>query len=347
MTHRFARLLSVIILVSCPAANAAEPVETILFGSCIKQDRPMPILGEMAKQKADAVLFLGDNIYADTHDMKVMREKYATLAKNTDFQALQQHAPIFAVWDDHDYGLNDAGADYPQRVQAQKEFLDFWGIEKDSPRRTREGIYDSVILGPEGKRVQILLLDTRYFRSTLKKSAERRVGGPYIPDSDPAKTILGETQWQWLEGELKKSAEVRIIATGIQCVPSDAGQETWANLPRERQRLFDLISKAKASGAFIVSGDRHWSEFSMTDENVDYPIYDFTSSSFNQIHPRGTPTDNQYRISDSTYHKENYGVIQIDWEKDDPIVEVQIRDINSKIQLRNTLKLSELQARSN
>ncbi len=307
----------------------------------------MPILEEMAKQAPDAVLFLGDNIYADTTDLEVMRKKYKTLAKNPEFQSLKNQAPIFAVWDDHDYGVNDGGATYPNRQGAQKEFLDFWGVAEDSPRRKRQGIYDSVTLGPVGKRVQLLLLDTRYFRSPLKKGTERRVGGPYIPDLDPAKTILGDAQWKWLEEQLRKPAKIRIIATGIQCVASDAGQETWANLPLERQRVFDLIRKTSAAGVFIVSGDRHWSEFSMVDKDVAYPLYDFTSSSFNQIHPRGTPTENRYRVSESTYHKENYGVIRIDWNKSDPEINVQIRDIKSQQQFQKVLKLSELQPKSN
>lgn len=322
--------------------RAEEPITKILFGSCCKQDFPMPIMSQMAKEQADAMIFLGDNIYGDTTDIQVLQEKYQRLAENPDFQKLLASSPAYAVWDDHDFGLNDVGADYPHKAESQKIFLDFWGTPKDSPRRQRAGTYSSTILGPEGKRVQLILLDTRYFRSPLKKGATKRTGGPYIPDRDPKKTMLGEKQWAWLKAQLLKPAEVRVIASSIQCLASDAGQETWSNLPLERARLFNLIRDTKANGVFIISGDRHWSEYSMTKESLPYPLYDFTSSSFNQIHLRGTPTENRYRVSDTTYHLQNYGVILIDWSHSQIPLEIQIRDLYGQTRMQKTLNLAEI-----
>lgn len=323
-------------------AVAEEPLQKILFGSCIKQEKPMPILSQMASERADAMIFLGDNIYADTEDMQVMREKYQLLADNEDFQKLLKSAPTYAVWDDHDFGVNDGGTNYSQKVQSQEEYLNFWNVPKDSPRRTRAGTYDSVILGPQGKRVQLLLIDTRYFRSPLKKGEVRRTGGPYLPDNDATKTMLGDEQWKWLRAELLKPAEIRIVASSIQCLASAAGQETWSNLPVERERLFKLIRDTKANGLFIISGDRHWSEYSMVKDALSYPLYDFTSSSFNQVHPRGTPTENRFRVSGTTYHLQNYGVILIDWSQPEIELKIQIRDLDGESRLEKKLKLSAL-----
>src|SRR5690606_36243460 len=136
----------------------------------------------------------GDNIYADTIDMDVMRAKYATLKANDSFARLLRTCPVLATWDDHDYGANDAGADYPKRVESQQIFLDFWGDPADSPRRQREGVYDASVFGPAGKRLQVILLDARYFRDRLQ-TGERRVGGPYVPADDERLTMLGEAQW--------------------------------------------------------------------------------------------------------------------------------------------------------
>ena len=289
---------------------------------------------------ADLALFLGDNIYADTEDMVVMRAKYGQLAANPDFARLRHTVPILATWDDHDYGVNDSGADYPMRDAAQKEFMDFWQVPGDSPRRQRKGVYDAHIFGPEGKRLQVILLDTRYFRSPLK-TGPRRVGGPYHPDDDPDKTMLGADQWKWVEAQLRQPAELRVIVTSIQCIPQAAGQETWSNLPRERRRLLELIENTNAGGVILLSGDRHWSELSKLDEGVPYPIYELTCSSFNQIHPRGTPTENRYRASDTTYHRENFGVIAINWEAE-PGVTLQIRDIEGGVRIEKKIPLSEL-----
>jgi len=64
--------------------------------------------------------------------------------------------------------------------------------------------------------------------------------------------MLGEAQWRWLEEQLRVPAQVRIIGAGIQVVADEHGSETWGNFPRERQRLFRLIRKTKATGVVIM-----------------------------------------------------------------------------------------------
>ncbi len=327
------------------AADDESPISRVLFGSCVKQDRPVPILSTVVDARPELFLFIGDNIYGDTEDMQVLKAKYEKLGADDGFRRLRQACPLLATWDDHDYGVNDGGASYPKRVASQKVFLDFWRDSPESIRRRRPGVYDAHVFGPKRKRLQIILLDTRYFRSELKKGPERRTGGPYVPDDDSTKTMLGEGQWTWLEQQLRKPAEVRIVASSIQCVSEDAGQETWSNLPRERQRLFRLIDETKANGVFIVSGDRHWAELSSATEGVPYPLYDLTSSSLNQLHKRGTPTKNRYRISDTTWHKENFGVVLIDWEKPDPEISLQVRDLQGAIRIEKRVLLSTLQGK--
>ena len=93
----------------------------------------------------------GDNIYADTTDMDVMQAKYAKLKSDPGFGKLMKSCPILATWDDHDYGANDAGADYDKRIESQRIFVDFWGDPADSPRRHRPGVYEAYRFGPAGK----------------------------------------------------------------------------------------------------------------------------------------------------------------------------------------------------
>jgi alkaline phosphatase D len=313
----------------------------ILFGSCLKESEASPIFETILAHKPGLFLFLGDNIYADTSDMAVMQAKYDVLAATPKFAELMKTCPVHATWDDHDYGFNDAGADYEKRDEAQKIFVDFWGDAPDSPRRTRPGIYEAKIYGAEGTRVQVIMLDTRYFRGPLKKG-EKRVGGVYYPNEDKNVTMLGEAQWAWLEEELKKPAEVRLLVSSIQCVSEASGQETWANLPHERQRLFDLIGKTRANGVVILSGDRHWAELSVAREGVPYPLYDLTSSSFNQIHPRGTPTENRYRESPKTWHRENFGEVAIDWKGENTVVNLLVRDLKGTVVIERAVPLREL-----
>lgn len=329
-----------LLLAMTVAASADEPVlSRVLFGSCIKQDQPMPILATIAGQQPDLFIFLGDNIYADTEDMDVMRAKYAKLQADAGFTQLLKTCPVLATWDDHDYGVNDGGDDYPRRVESQQIFVDFWNDADDSPRRQRPGVYDSRVYGPEGQRVQVVLLDTRYFRSPLKRG-EKRTGGAYVPNPDPKVTMLGDAQWVWLEQQLRVPAELRIIATSIQCLPGAAGQETWSNMPLERQRLLKLIEQTEAKGVVMISGDRHWSELSAIEHGVPYPLYEITSSSLNQVHPRGTPTVNRFREVNNTFHRENFGMLEIDWE--DRTVSLQILDIDAAIRIKKTIPLRVL-----
>lgn len=323
--------------------RSTKPLTRILFGSCAKEFNPLPILNSVVADQPDAFVFLGDNIYADTTDMKVMQAKYDKLRSHRSFQSLRKACPILATWDDHDYGMNDAGASYPKRREAQKLFVEFWRDPPHSARRKRPGVYESQVFGPEGKRVQFLVLDTRYFRSPLAKGPRRLVGGPYTPSLDKSATMLGDAQWKWLEEQLRRPAEVRIIATSIQCVAEASGQETWSNFPLERKRLFDLIAKTRANGVVMISGDRHWAELSSTGKKTAYPLFDVTSSSFNQIHKRGTPTKNDFRISPTTYHKENYGEINIDWNSKSPTISLRIKDLEGKTKIERTVRLDQLQ----
>lgn len=323
-------------------ASGEEPLTRIHFGSCVKQTEAMPIFQTIVQDRPEVFLMIGDNIYADTEDMDVMRDKYAKLNADPGFSLLRATSPILATWDDHDFGRNDAGEDYAKKRESQNIFSNFWGDPLSSPRRRRPGVYDSHILGPNGQRVQIILLDTRYFRGPLKKG-ERRTGGSYYPNEDPAVPMLGEAQWQWLENQLKQPAELRVIVSSIQFIAEAAGQETWSNLPAERRRMIRLIEKTRAAGVVFLSGDRHWSDLSVQRENVPYPLYDLTSSSLNQPHGRGTPTQNQYREVEQTYHQVNFGVVQIDWNGAVTSLEMRIQDLENQTRIQKQVTLSELQ----
>ena len=338
-------LLPILLLVYLPrgVAGTARPLTRIAFGSCADQNKPQPIWATILRSKPDLFLFLGDNIYADTEDMEVMRAKYARQAAIPGFRKLRQTVPVLATWDDHDYGINDGGSEYSKRAESQQLFLNFFGEPKDSPRRKREGIYDAKLFGPPGKRVQIILLDTRYFRSPLRRSSSEQEGqGSYISDSDPAKTMLGEAQWRWLEGELRIPAEVRIIVSSIQVVPEDHGWEKWANFPLERQRLFELISKTGAAGVIFISGDRHLAELSMMDGGVGYPLYDVTASALTNSSKRWRPYEtNRHRVGTMNWG-DNFGLITVDWNRADPQISLQIRDVAGDVAIQRKIYLSTI-----
>jgi alkaline phosphatase D len=308
-------------------------VTRIGFGSCINPPTH-PMLDRTLTLPFDLFVLLGDNIYADTTNMAVMAEKYRARKESKFFQALRKKAPLLATWDDHDFGWNDAGSSYAQRVESQRLFLDFMDEPRNSPRRQREGIYDARVFGPTGKRVQVILLDTRYFRSALVTGQNnvQPSGGKYIPHPDPNATMLGEAQWGWLEEQLRVPAEVRVIASSIQFLSEFSGAEAWANLPREKQRMLDLLQKTRANGVVFISGDRHWAELSRLDRPGGYPLYDLTASALTEPHNRGTPTPNRLREG-PTYHNVNVGLLTIDWSAAKPSALIQDIDVNGVVRI--------------
>ncbi len=327
-----------------PSVSLAEPLSRISFGSCGNQERPQPIWKAVLASRPQLFLFLGDNIYADTQDMAVMRAKYAKLAALPGFQTLRKTCPILATWDDHDLGANDAGSDYPKKDESQRMFLDFFGDPDDSPRRHRKGVYDAHVFGPVGKRVQVIMLDTRYFRtSPLKRKHGRSVNqGPYEGNPDPQSTILGEEQWRWLDTQLRVPAEIRIVASSIQVVAEDHGWEKWMNFPHERERLFKLIRDTGAQGVILLSGDRHLAELSMMEAGVGYPIYDLTASGFNMSSKSWRPYEvNRHRVATLNWG-DNFGVIAIDWDRPSPRISLQIRDVEGDIVIQQKINLSTI-----
>ncbi len=344
--RRLAILTALALAPLAPAADEKKPLARIAFGSCVHQDKPQPIWGPINATKPDLWIFLGDNIYADTEDIALMRRMYGQLGAQEGYQRLKKQCPILATWDDHDFGKDDAGEDFPKKKEAQEVFLDFFGIAKDSPRRKREGVYHAEVYGPPGKRVQVIMLDMRYHRSGIKKDPKLpRAGGQYIPNTDEKATILGAEQWKWLEEQLKTPAEVRLLGSSVQLIANEHRHEKWGNFPREVERLYGLIRKTKANGLIVLSGDRHLAELSMGEVGVGYPIYDITSSGLNQANRffrRLEPNKARLAIMDQG---NNFGMVRIDWAKADPLISLEIHDEEGDVTIRQKLPLSRLTAR--
>ena len=345
------KLSLLLVLSPLLAFSAGKPADSsvpsrIAFGSCIHQDREHPILDPVIQAEPELFVFLGDNIYGDTHDMQVLKKKYGKLAASPQFKALKADVPLLAIWDDHDYGVNDAGKEYAKREASQQVFQDFWGVPKEDASRMTPGIYREVVCGPPGKRLQILLLDTRYFRSSLGPLVsdwrKQKRAGPYTRVTDPGATILGEAQWEWLEDRLKQPADLRIIASSIQVLPSEHFWECWANMPAERLRLMELLEGGDEPVVFL-SGDRHMGELSRMPADDKFgpgrEVWEVTSSGLTQA-GGGYNEPNRYRMGvKDAYRKRNVGWLLIDWDAGEhPDVHMELRDVDGKVVVEGDYK---------
>ncbi len=288
---------------------------TVAFGSCNKQDTENPFWDDILKENPDVWIWGGDNIYADTENMVEMKAMYQKQLNKPGYKALSTKVPVVGTWDDHDYGKNDGGVEFIKKKESQQLFLDFMGVPQQDKRRLQEGVYASHTFSHAGGNIKVLVLDTRYFRSDLEKDTTDS-GRRYKINTSPESTILGETQWQWLENELMSTtADFNLIVTSIQFLSWEHGFETWGNYPTEVEKLKKLIVASKARGVMVLSGDRHISEFSKADvSGMDYPLVDFTSSGLTHSYSSFTSEPNQYRMGKVVFVP-SYGVIHLDMAK--------------------------------
>ena len=299
------------------------------FGSCLNQDKAMPIFDAIKNEELDLFLMLGDNVYGDSEEkhLKDLRLAYKTQRKN--FEKMNLNFPFEAIWDDHDYGMNDAGVEYPHKKKSKELFLNFWNVPEDDIRRFREGLYFDMIKNIHNKKLQIIFLDTRTFRDSLRSSDE--IGKPgkerYIPNSDESLTILGTDQWRWFEDIINQKVDFRIIVSSIQFLAIGHGWESWNNFPLERTKLINIIDEANLNHTLILSGDRHRAGIYKIKTKSGKIISEVTSSSLNVSFPNDEE-NGPLRIG-NTYVEENYGVISIDSKNRQMIV--SIRDIDGDI----------------
>lgn len=336
----------VLLMLVSVAAYSQKCISKIAFGSCGSQNKPLPVFDVVVKHKPDLFIFLGDNIYGDTDNMDTLKSKYSRLEKKESFRNLKKNTEIIATWDDHDYGRNDAGRHYPFKNESKKIFLDFFNEPENSERRTREGIYTSYLYNCKGKKLQIILLDNRTFRDNLKKYNGEVASDPryfyrleYGPYQVSDSTLLGEQQWMWLENELLKPADIRLIGSGSQFGIEFNGYESWANFPHEQKRMLNLIRKTKAGGVLFLTGDVHHAEISKLAEPDIYPVYDITASGLSSIWHFAAPNKNRIEGPVMDNH---FGLLTIDWNVTDPTLKMEIWDIYDNQRIEYTIRLSEI-----
>lgn len=302
------------------------PLEIVAFGSCNRQNLPQPLWPVISENSPDLWIWGGDNIYGDSKNAEIIAGHYATQVQQPGYSAFSKRFPIVGTWDDHDYGWNNAGKDYPIKQVTQNLALDFMQVPAEDPRREREGIYGAYDFGPEGKRVKVVLLDGRYF-ATGKKALN--------PE------LIGGAQKTWLTKELQEStAQIHLIVSGIQVISEEHSWESWAQYPTDREWLLNLIVATKTPGVIFISGDRHIHELSqMKDPRVDYPLIDATSSGLTHSWENFKGEPNKHRIG--KVHKQlGFGLIHIDWHAPSSVpVRVEIRDAANQVVNKVTLEL--------
>ena len=260
------------------------PDFSFLTGSCAyfnepKYDRPgksyggdSTIFETMAKTPADFHVWLGDNWYSREVDYSSVWGLNYRASHDRAYQILQEFMakmPQYAIWDDHDYGPNDAGKSYIFKNESRAIFKNYW--LNPSYGEEDKGIYTKVSYGD----VDLFLTDDRFFRSEDE-----------IPDSingqpNTSKDFLGKQQTEWLQNSLLYSkATFKIIVTGSQVLNTFNKYECMQHYPYEYNMLLNFLSEQKIKGVLFLTGDRHHSEVIKMNRPGLYPLYDITVSPY-------------------------------------------------------------------
>ncbi|ABC62554.1 putative phosphodiesterase/alkaline phosphatase D [Erythrobacter litoralis HTCC2594] len=331
--------------VGVPLPSTAATLTRIAFGSCNHQSRSQHMWAQIAATDPDLFLFIGDNNYGDQGwagdaALTTLREAYAVQAETPELAAFRGQVPMMVTWDDHDYGFNDGGGSFAFKTWSETLFETFW--DSTAEVKSRPGIYESRIFGPSDRRTQIIMLDTRFFRSELERMEyqdERPPLGPYVQSDDPSKTMLGEAQWAWLEQELAKPADLRIIVSSIQVLTDAHDYESWEALPLERRKLYEMVGQREDSGVVFLSGDRHAGGiYADTPLSAGEQLWELTSSSLNYSFSSteaNTAREPDPRRLTDFISEENFGLVEIDWDAE--TVTLSLRGSEGEVRVSETM----------
>lgn len=303
----------------------AEPYSfSFLAGSCAYLNDPQLdastspygqdpyIFRTMASMKTDFMLWMGDNLYlrpSDYGSAAGMYYRYSLQRKSPELAELLRSRPNYAIWDDHDYGENDADRSFELKPVAQQLFRDYWG-NKSYGADGDQGIYGSYSWSD----CDFFLTDDRSHRAPNRLMDS--IGGK--PNCD--KTFLGAQQLNWLKDKLISStATFKFIVAGNQVLNPLNENEAMRHYPCEFNELINFIVSNRIEGVVFLSGDRHYSEVIGFQPKGCYTLYDITCSpiSSSPREPAGKEKDNPARVPQTLVTINNYGRFEVSGARGD------------------------------
>lgn len=321
------------------------PDFTVLTGSCAfindpLYDRPgtgygsgYEIYTPMSQEKADLMVWLGDNLYFREADLLSPQGMALRYRKDRAFAPLQtflRSCPQVAIWDDHDFGPNDSETSFEFKDEALRLFKTYWANPSFGNKQT-PGVFTKVTQYD----VDFFLLDDRYWRS-----ADRILPGA------ANKVMFGKAQMQWLKNALLFSnARFKIIAAGGQFFNDDDMYEGWNQYPIERAEFLGWLQTNQIPGVLFLSGDRHITELIRYPRpryvgKHDYPLIEFTSSPLNSGPAKGDKNPN--RVPDTLVEARNYGVLKFAGDTKNRTLTLQTKSVEGKVLWSHTLTLADL-----
>jgi alkaline phosphatase D len=297
------------------------------------------IFETMAREKSAFMLWLGDNWYyrdvdyGSTWGLKYRASRDRSLPVMQNFWKAMPH---YAVWDDHDYGPNDADKSYVLKETARDIFMRYWG--NPSYGQHGQGIYTKFTYSD----VDFFLLDDRWFRSNDYMATT--VDGKPNPD----KRMWGPQQMEWLKNALKSSlATFKIVITGSQVLNPASPYDCLQKYPIEFNELMEYLGRERINGLVFFTGDRHHSEVIRYERPGAYTLYDVTSSPLTSGvgKVRDQEADNPARVPGTLVEVQNYSRVSVTGGPRERVLKVEYLGIKGEKLAEWSVKASDLRNR--
>jgi len=305
---------------------------TVAFGGCAGYTpKHEKIWDAVHVARPDALLLLGDNVYLDVPEVPGAFHQYTYYRRQSrpEFRRLVSSAPVYAIWDDHDAGMDDLWlGPFPDRPAWKRPNLDFFLQNWNNPEVVDQefpGVWHRFMIGD----AEFFMLDGRNYRTN-----------PFLPE----RTMLGPSQKRWLLSALRSSrATFKIIASPVNWVigSKHGSRDTWQGFPEERREIFDFLTDHRIGGVFLLSSDRHRSDIWTNVRTEAYSLHEFGSGYLTNMHTHDTAPDAVFSYN----AKNNFGLLHFDTTLTDPAVTCEFRTLDGESIHSLTLRLSELRHR--
>jgi alkaline phosphatase D len=299
------------------------------FGGGAGYDKHERIWDVISTRQLSAFLLLGDNTYIDQPEKPAVQQYcYYRRQSRPEFRRMISSVPIFAIYDDHDFGDNDCVPGPDIEIPAWKRpvwnlFKDNWVNPYYGGGDPNPGCWFDFSIGD----VDFFMLDCRYYRDL---------------GSSPT-SMLGPVQKQWLLDKLAAStATFKVIASSVPMTFDAKGTslDTWNGFRQERGEIFDFITQNQIKGVYLISADRHRHDAWLIKHPGCYNFYEANTSRLANEAKHGTISDPN--IIFSYNDKQGFGLLTFNTTLGDPEIRYDIITIDDELVETLVVKLSQL-----
>ena len=315
------------------------PDFTVLAGSCAYLNDPIydrpgltyggstAIFAAMAALQPELTLWLGDNLYLREADFSPwgMAERYRLTRALPELQPLLATGQHAAIWDDHDYGPNDANSSWIHKGVSLRLFRRYWPNPSYGLPET-PGVFTVVSQGD----ADFFLLDDRWYRDADRMPDEQR------------KSMLGPAQLRWLQNALLNStAAFKIVANGSQMLNERNRKEGWNRFAAERDGFLSWLAKSGISGVLFLSGDQHHTELLKLERPGLYALYELTCSPLT-AGPHDRVDDTPARVAGTYVGERNFCALEFRGARAERTLHIKTYAADGRLLWQQALRQREL-----